>query len=158
MLFVYFYEKAVSICFGITFIHCAKKKEQHRTLLQRLSDVAPLSALYGALFKNTDKKKGAPPGRTKKPGGETNISKSGIQSYYYYITLQTICQAPQKKTPDRSRAFPPKGVKQESQAVQGKTAPRLRFAGRHGKKIIGGCLNSYDSKYIIPHIRRNVKR
>ena len=88
-----------------------------------------------------------------------NISKSDIQGHYYYITSQTICQAPRKEnTRPKGRAFSPKGVKQESQHGSRKTAPQLRFAGRHGKKIIGGCLIPYVSKYIIPHIRRNVKR
>ena len=86
-----------------------------------------------------------------------NISKSDIQGHYYYITSQTICQAPRKKTPDRSRAFSPKGVKQESHTVQGKPPRNCALRGGMAKKY-WRLPNSYDSKYIIPHIRRNVKR
>ena len=111
----------------------------------------------GALFKIVGKKKGAPPGGTNKPGGEMNISKSDIQGHYYYITSQAICQAPPKKTPDRSRAFSPKGVKQESHTVQG-NRPATAHYGAAWQKNYWRLPNPYVSKYIIPHIRRNVKR
>ena len=71
-----------------------------------------------------------------------NISKSDIQGQYYYITSKAICQAPRKKTPDRSRAFSPKGVKQESHTVQGNRPATAHYGAAWQKNIniIGGCL------------------
>jgi hypothetical protein len=100
------------------------------------------TALYGALFKNTDKKKGAPPGGTNKPGGDYRKPKSSLEhsgSLLLYHIASDLSSSSKENTRPKSGIFPERS---ETRITSGsrKTAPRLRFAGRHGKKIIGGCL------------------